>query len=133
MLKNKNKILIPVSPAELMDKIAILEVKSERIKDAEKLENVRRELELLREVFSKSLEPSEELNRLFDKLRQLSAKGWDIEDKKRLCERNDDFGPEFVEAARAAFKNNDERAAVWKEINILLKSDIVQEKSYEEY
>ena len=128
-----NQVIIPISPAELMDKIAILEVKSERIKDSDKLKNVRRELELLRGIFKKSVKPTKELNRLFDKLRQLSAKGWDIEDKKRLCEKNGDFGPEFIKAARAAFKNNDERAAVWKEINLLLKSDIAQEKSYEEY
>src|SRR3989344_5350338 len=132
-MNKPNKILIPISPAELMDKIAILEVKSERIKDPEKLKNVKRELKLLREVFHKSVKPTKELNRLFDKLRRLSAKGWDIEDKKRLCERNGDFGSEFIKAARAAFKNNDERAAVWREINLLLKSDIVHEKSYEKY
>src|SRR3989344_459407 len=129
-MNKPNKIMIPISPAELMDKIAILEVKSERIKDTDKLKNIRRELKLLRGIFKKSVKPTKELNRLFDKLRRLSANGWDIEDKKRLCERNGNFGPEFIKAARAAFKNNDERAAVWKEINILLKSDVVQEKSY---
>lgn len=133
LMSESNKILIPISPAELMDKIAILEVKLKRISDPDKLKNVNHEIKILREVFSKSIEPSKELDHLFDKLKQLSAKGWDIEDKKRLCERNNDFGPEFIEAARGAFKNNDERAAVWKEINILLKSDIVQEKSYEKY
>lgn len=116
-----------------MDKIAILEVKSKRITDSDRLHNVNHELEELRAIFDKHIQPTEELNRLFDKLRQLSAKGWDIEDKKRLGEKNGDFGPEFIEAARGAFKNNDERAAVWKEINLLLKSDIVQEKSYEKY
>lgn len=129
----QTKILIPISPAELMDKIAILEVKSERIKDPEKLKNVRHELKMLRVIFNKLIQSSGKLNQLFNKLRQLSAKGWDIEDKKRLCERNSDFGAEFIKAARAAFKNNDERAAVWKEINLLLKSNIVQEKSYQEY
>lgn len=132
-MNNQTKILLPVSPAELADKIAILEVKSKRIADPEKLKNVNHELELLRGVFSKSIESSKDLDRLFDKLRQLSAKGWDIENRKRLCEKNGDFGPEFIEAARAAFKNNDKRAAVWKEINLLLKSDIIQEKSYEKY
>ncbi|MBI2062854.1 MAG: hypothetical protein HYT61_01270 [Candidatus Yanofskybacteria bacterium] len=129
----QTKILIPISSAELMDKIAILEVKSERIKDVKKLKNIKRELKLLRVIFNKSIKPTKELGQLFNKLRRLSAKGWDIEDKKRLCERNGDFGPEFIKAARVAFKNNDERAAVWKEINTLLKSDIVQEKSYEDY
>ena len=132
-MNNLSKIMIPVSQAELMDKIAVLEVKKKRIDDPDKLKNIKHELELLREVFEESVEPSEELDQLFEKLRKLSAKGWDIEDKKRLCERNDDFGPEFIEAARGAFKNNDERSAVWKEINTLLKSEIVQEKSYEKY
>lgn len=130
---NPNTILLSVSPAELMDKIAILEVKSQKIKDPDKLKNVSHELSVLRGVFDKTIQLTEELNQLFNKLRQLSVKGWDIEDKKRLCERNGDFGREFIEAARGAFKNNDERAAVWKEINLLLKSDIVQEKSYEKY
>lgn len=133
MTTKKQKILITVSPAELMDKVAILEVKEKRITEPDKLKNVKRELKLLREVFNKSIKPTRKLNKLFKKLRQLNAKGWDIEDKKRLCERNGDFGPEFIEAARGAFKNNDERAAVWKEINLLLKSDIIQEKSYEKY
>ncbi len=133
MAKTHIQILIPISPAELMDKIAILEVKEKRIIESDKLKNVKHELKLLREVFNKSIKPTRELNQLFNKLRKLSAKGWDIEDRKRVCERNGDFGPEFIEAARGAFKNNDERAAVWKEINLLLKSDIVQEKSYEKY
>lgn len=132
-MNDPKKILIPISPAELMDKIAILEVKSDRIKDLEKLKNVKHELGILRAIFDNNIQPTKELNRLLDKLRSLSAKGWDIEDKKRLCEKNGDFGPEFIEAARSAFKNNDERAAVWKKINTMLKSDIVQEKSYEEY
>ncbi len=116
-----------------MDKIAILEVKSQRIKDPQKFKNVLHELGILRAVFDKAIQPTEELNRLFNKLRELSAKGWNIEDKKRLCERNGNFGLEFIEAARAAFKNNDKRAAVWKEINLLLGSGIIQEKSYEKY
>lgn len=132
-MKIQNTITVPIAPAELLDKIAILEVKSQRIKDPEKLKNVLHELEVLRAIFDKAIQPTEELNRLYNKLRELSAKGWDIEDKKRLYERNGDFGPEFIEAARGAFKNNDERAVVWKEINLLLKSDIVQEKSYEKY
>jgi hypothetical protein len=132
-MKTQNTIIVPIGPAELMDKIAILEVKSQRIKDPDKLKNVLHELRILRGVFEKAIQPSKKLNQLFNSLRGLSAKGWDIEDKKRLCEKNGDFGPDFIKAARMAFKNNDERAAVWKKINLFLKSDIIQEKSYEKY
>jgi hypothetical protein len=129
----KKKILLPVSPAELMDKISILEIKTKKISDPEKLKNVKHELEILMQVFKKNIDQSKELTHLFDKLRKLSAKGWKIEDIKRDCERVGDFSSKFIEAARGAFKNNDERAALWKKINLLLKSDIVQEKSYKKY
>ena len=129
----KKKILLPVSPAELMDKISILEIKAKKISDPEKLKNVKHELEVLMEVFRSNIEQSKELNKLFDQLRKLSVKGWKIEDIKRDCERMGDFSIKFINAARGAFKNNDERAALWKEINLLLKSDIVQEKSYKKY
>jgi len=129
----KKKILLPVSPAELMDKIAILELKVKKITEQEKLKNVKHELEVLLDVFKKNIKRSKELDKLFDELRKLSAKGWKIEDTKRGCESVGDFGPKFISAARGAFKNNDARAALWKKINILLKSDIVQEKSYKKY
>ncbi|TSC74940.1 MAG: hypothetical protein G01um101444_117 [Parcubacteria group bacterium Gr01-1014_44] len=129
----KKRILLPISPAELMDKIAILELKARKISDSEKLKNVKHELEVLMEVFKKNIKRSKESDKLFDELRQLSARGWKIEDIKRDCERKGDFGPKFINAARGAFKNNDARAAIWKEINTHLKSDIVQEKSYKKY
>jgi len=127
------KILLPVSPAELMDKITILEIKAKNISDQEKLKNVKHELAILMDVFKKNVQKSKELNQLFVQLRKLSAKGWKIEDIKRDCESKNDFGTKFIDAARGAFKNNDERAALWKKINVLLRSDIVQEKSYKKY
>lgn len=131
---NKDKqILIPVSPAELIDKITILEVRVQRITDPEKHKNTNHELTLLKEVFKKHVTITPELEKLIKKLKVISAKGWDIEDGKRECERNKDFGPKFIKFARAAFKNNDERAAVKKEINLLLKSEIIEEKSYKSY
>ena len=133
MDKIKKKIKVPISPSELMDKIAILEIKEKKIADPLKLKNVKYELQTLKAVFQDHITTSKELNGLFDELRKLSAKGWKIEDIKRDCERQKDFGPKFINAARAAFKNNDARAALWKKINILLKSDIVQEKSYTRY
>ncbi len=125
--------MVPISPAELIDKICILEIRKEKIVDPEKNKNVRNELEFLKKVFDDNINSSPELDSLIGKLKSLSLRGWEIEDVKRSCERDKDFGSRFIEAARGAFKNNDERAAVWKEINMLLKSDIVQEKSYEQY
>ena len=127
----ENTILVPIAPAELLDKISILEVKEKRISDPEKLKNVRYELKLLRDIFNKHINPTPELDMLFDKLRELNAKGWDIEDGKRRCEKEKKFDGGFIEYARGAFKNNDERAAVKKEINLVLGSKIVEEKSYE--
>ena len=126
-------IHILVSPAELLDKITILEIKEQEITDPEKSKNVKRELTLLREVCKEQITFTDELTALFERLRAASRRGWDIEDIKRACEAQDDFGERFITAARDAFKNNDERASVWKEINLLLKSDIVQEKSYQQY
>lgn len=125
--------MVPIAPAELLDKIAILEVKEQRISDPEKLKNVRYELRLLRDIFNKYINPTPELSMLLDKLRELSAKGWDIEDGKRRCEKEKNFGGEFIEFARGAFKNNDQRAAVKKEINLILGSKIAEEKLYEKY
>ncbi len=133
MLEEKSHILVPISPAELMDKIAILEIKAEKITDPEKNKNVRHELEILREVFNKHIRPSPALNKLIQRLRKISQMGWDIEDQKRICESKKDFGLKFLKAARAAFKNNDERAGTWKEINLLLKSVIIPEKLYKSY
>lgn len=133
MNEPKKKILMPISPAELMDKIAILELKEKKISHPEKLKNIKAELQLARAVFNKHIELSLELELLFNKLRKLSEKGWKIEDTKRECESKKDFGPKFIKAARGAFKNNDARAALWKKINLHLKSDIVGEKSYKKY
>ena len=129
----KKPLLVPTAPSELFDKIAILEVKEKKITDPAKLQNVRHELELLRQIVKDNIPPSDELSALFEKLRQQSEAGWDIEDGKRDCERRKDFGLQFIELARGAFKNNDERAAIKKQINLLLKSAIVEEKSYQTY
>lgn len=133
MPDKKNHILVPISPAELIDRISILEIKAEKITDPEKNKNVQHELKALREVFNEHIRPSKELNELIQRIRKISQMGWEIEDQKRICERNKDFGPKFLKAARAAFKNNDERAATWKEINLLLKSVIIPEKLYKTY
>jgi hypothetical protein len=124
-------ILAPISAGELVDKITILEVKAERI-DPAKRPNVLRELNLLREIAGREL-PQDAVRPLAEELRTVNAALWDIEEGKRDCERRADFGPGFVELARAVYRENDRRAAVKRAINEAVGSEIVEEKSYRPY
>lgn len=126
-------ILTPVSPGEVLDKITILEIKSERMTDPEKLKNVRHELSALTEVKALHIPQSDELDEYFGKLKKTNQTLWDIEDDIRVCEKNNDFGESFVALARSVYMTNDIRATIKKDINQLLGSLIVEEKSYEEY
>ena len=126
-------LLVPVSWGELLDKITILQIKSERMTDAEKLANVRHELDLLVSVSDRQLVRPAGLDDLVAALRQVNERLWDIEDAIRLCERQQDFGAGFVALARAVYQTNDQRAALKHRINILLGSQVVEEKSYQPY
>ncbi len=126
-------VAIEISPGELIDKITILQIKSERISDAAKLENVRYELGLLSATRAGSLADSAELDRLERELKSVNEKLWEIEDDIRACEAADDFGQRFVELARAVYRTNDRRAALKREIGALFGSKLVEEKSYKEY
>jgi hypothetical protein len=126
-------ILAPVSAGELIDKITILRVKAERIGDPAKEANVRAELALLEATAARELPASDELERLTAELTAINAALWDIEDDKRDCERRQDFGPAFVQLARRVYIDNDRRAAVKREINLLVGSEIVEEKSHKPY
>jgi hypothetical protein len=126
-------ILAPVSAGELIDKITILRVKATRIGDAAKEANVRTELALLEETAARELPQSPALEDLVVQLTEINAALWDIEDGKRDCERRQDFGPDFVALARRVYIDNDRRAAVKRQINTLVGSDIVEEKSYKPY
>lgn len=126
-------LLVPVSWGELLDKIAILRIKSERITDSGKRANVIRELDRLAQVRSGSVAESDELTQLEEGLKEVNEALWDIEDDIRICEKERDFGPRFVELARSVYKTNDRRADLKYTINILLGSDLVEEKSYEPY
>jgi hypothetical protein len=126
-------ILAPVSAGELIDKITILRVKAMRIGDPGKEANVLVELALLEETAAHALPHSPELEDLVTQLTEINAALWDIEDGKRDCERRQDFGPKFVELARRVYIDNDRRAAVKRAINLLVGSDIVEEKSYQPY
>ena len=124
---------VEIAPGELIDKITILEIKTERITDAAKLTNVRIELDTLAQARDASLVPSPELNKLTKQLKAINEQLWDIEDDIRDCERAKDFGEKFVELARAVYKSNDQRAAFKRDINMLLGSHLVEEKSYSDY
>lgn len=127
------EIAVPTSPGELIDKLTILRLKSERIADPAKLANVRREQAVLLATADAHLPPSDRLSELWDALYEINARLWVIEDDIRDCERAGDFGPRFVELARSVYRVNDERAAVKKAINLHLGSGIVEEKSYADY
>ena len=126
-------ILIPGSPGELIDKITILEIKFEKILDVSKRMNVGRELEALSISLKQNIIISTELAALKLNLKKVNEVLWDIEDDIRSCERKSDFGPIFVKLARSVYFQNDRRAALKKEINVLLGSDIIEEKSYAKY
>ena len=126
-------IMTAIAPGELIDKITILRIKSERIADEAKLKNVRVELDILTETQKTHVPASEEMVRLEEALKTVNEALWVIEDDIRDCERQGDFGEEFIRLARAVYVTNDKRAALKKEINLLLGSTIVEEKSYAEY
>ena len=127
------KLMVEVAPGELIDKITILEIKLNKIDDEAKLTNVRREYEILMETYRANIEETDALRGLIDSLRDANAKLWDIEDEIRNVERVKDFGDAFVSLARSVYRSNDRRAATKREINELLNSTILEEKSYAEY
>jgi hypothetical protein len=126
-------ILIEVGPGELIDKITILVIKSERMSDPAKLKNVRHELQVLDAARRAHIPASAELQRLEADLKGVNEALWAIEDDIRQCEADRDFGPKFIELARAVYKQNDRRAALKKDINVLTGSAIIEEKSYTEF
>jgi hypothetical protein len=122
-------VLVPVSVGELVDKITILEIKCDRLKDPAKLINVKTELLELMGALGKLELP--DLSSQFSALREVNGALWDIEDFKRSCEKSQNFGQDFVDAARQVYIKNDKRAQIKKEINAMCGSSIVEEKSYE--
>ncbi len=123
-------IRAPVSAGELLDKITILRVKIDRFDDAAKLRNVCHELDLLERIASDNFEISPELAPLVDELHEVNAELWDIEEGKREAERTQTFDDHFIHLARLVYKRNDRRAKLKKDINILLGSEVVEEKSH---
>lgn len=126
-------IQVEVSPGELFDKITILEIKLERISDKGKLINLKKEYEILTKVRKEKIHSSDQLERLVAELKSMNERLWTVEDEIRDCERQKDFGKEFIAFARTIYKTNDRRASIKREINELLNSNIFEEKSYRKY
>lgn len=125
------QIMVPISPGELLDKLTILQLKMENMSDPSKTANVAVELAALQAVAADMLPRSADLDVLVAELQSHNADLWEIEDNIRLLEQNRDFGAGFVGLARAVYITNDQRAATKKKINMLLGSDLVEEKSYQ--
>ena len=128
-----NKIVVEVSVGELLDKISILEIKKEKIKDPEKLRFINNEHEVLKDQYLKNVKSDEKVDSLFKFLKEINNKLWVIEDDKRLCEKNSDFGDEFIKLSRDVHFLNDERAKIKLEINNHTGSKIKEIKEYRSY
>ena len=126
-------IHVPVSPGEVLDKITILEIKSERMEDPEKVANVRVELGLLQETWAKAVTGDDTIRDLHAQLKEINEALWEIEDDIRDKERLREFDERFIELARAVYFTNDKRSQVKKQLNLHLGSQIIEEKSYQDY
>ena len=128
-----NKILVEVSVGELFDKISILEIKQEKIKDTEKLKFIDEEHAILKDQLNNNIKSDQKLNELFETLKKINAKLWIIEDDKRQCENDKDFTEKFIKLSRDVHFLNDERAKIKLEINNLTGSKIIEIKEYTSY
>ena len=125
-----DKILAEISAGELVDKITILEIKKNKITDENKLKEIDKELNSLDDTMNKFITDKSKILTFKDQLKEINLKLWDIEDSKRMCEKNNDFGKNFVELARNVYKFNDERAKIKLKINQILGSNIKEIKSH---
>ena len=128
-----NKIIVEVSIGELLDKISILEIKQEKIKDPEKLKFIKNEYSILKDQLEKNVNSNDKLNNLFKSLKEINAKLWVIEDNKRKCEKDKNFGEEFIKLSRDVHFLNDDRAKIKLEINNHTGSVIKEVKEYTNY
>jgi adenine C2-methylase RlmN of 23S rRNA A2503 and tRNA A37 len=133
MVIKSKKILSEISAGELLDKISILEIKLEKIKDKADQEEINKEYKILKEVQNSSLEVTEKLKTLFKEIKEVNLNLWNIEDKLRICEKNKEFGQTFIELARGVYLNNDKRSKIKLEINNILDSNIREIKQYANY
>ena len=133
MSNKSKKILTEISAGELLDKISILEIKLIKINDKESLLEINKEYNSLKETQNSNIKLTKNLENLIKALKEVNLKLWDIEDNKRICEKNKDFGKVFVDLSRNVYLNNDKRAKIKSEINKLLGSNIKEVKQYVNY
>ena len=133
MTSKSKKILTEISAGELLDKMTILEIKLDKVRDKENLLEVSKEYESLKETKKSNIKLTKDLANLIIQLKEINLRLWDIEDKLRICEKNKDLGEKFIELARGVYFNNDSRAKIKSEINKLLGSNIKEIKQYSNY
>ena len=133
MTNKSKKIQSEISAGELLDKISILEIKLDKIKNPSNHEQIKKEYDLLKEVQNSNIEINNEIKKLCADLKAVNLTLWDVEDKIRICEKNKDFTSEFIELARAVYSNNDKRAKIKSDLNEMLGSNIREIKQYVNY
>ena len=133
MANKSKKILSEISAGELLDKISILEIKLEKVKDENSQEKIKNEHKILKEIQNSSIEMTDKIKDLFRSVKNVNIELWEIEDKLRIYEKNKDFGKNFIELARGVYFANDKRAKLKNEINKILKSNIREIKQYINY
>jgi hypothetical protein len=133
MTHKSKKILSEISPGELLDKISILEIKLEKVKDKNSLEEIKKEHKILKEIQTSSIDITGKIKDLFQSVKNVNIKLWNIEDKLRIYEKNKNFDKNFIELARGVYFTNDERAKLKSKINKILKSNIIETKQYVNY
>jgi len=132
-MNSANKIFAEISVGELLDKISILEIKQKNIVDEQKIKIISKELESLNYSLKKDVRITDEIKSLYEDLKKINIKLWNIEDGKRDCERNGDFGEKFIQLARSVYIENDQRAKIKNKINKISGSNISEVKSYDQY
>ena len=133
MTHKSKKILSEISPGELLDKISILEIKLEKVKDKNSKEEIKKEYKILKGIQTSSIEMTGKIKDLFQSVKNVNVKLCNIEDKLRICEKNKDFDKNFIELARGVTFASDERAKLKSKINKILKSNIIEIKQYDNY
>ena len=133
MTIESNKILSEISVGELLDKMSILEIKLEKIKNEESRKEIDREYQMLKELQKSKIEMTDEIETLFKDIKKVNSNLWNIEDKIRICEKNKDFSQDFIELARSVYFNNDKRSKIKSKMNKISGSNIKEIKQYVNY
>ena len=133
MTNKSKKILSEISAGELLDKISILEIKLEKIEDKNNLKEIKKEYKILQKIQNSSIKFDDKIKKLFNSIKKVNVKLWNVEDKLRICEKNKDFSKNFIELAREVYFNNDKRSKIKSEINKILGSNIREVKQYINY